>query len=202
MLFNGIFYGIYVAAVYKTTAQEYLNDHVLTIAGMFGSVCNGGGRIFWAGLQDRFGFKTIYLVIMLIQLTISCTLWNVKDNNFLYPLWISLSFLCEGGHFSMFPTVTAKIFGIQFGGQIFTMMFFFISLSSTSGFLLANYVKQIDHQTMFYIAGGLTLLNIILLFFLEESEMVSKATLEKIKNGYTVRLNNRIMINASGVRNF
>lgn len=50
MLFSGIFYGIYVAAVYKTTAQDYLKDHVLTLAGMFGSICNGGGRIFWAGL--------------------------------------------------------------------------------------------------------------------------------------------------------
>lgn len=138
---------------------------------------------------------------MVIQLAVSCSLWNVKENEYLYPLWISLSFLCEGGHFSMFPTVTAKIFGIQFGGQIFTIMFFFISLSSTTGFVLVNYVKQIDHQIMFYIAGGLTFLNIVLLFFLDESEMLSKATLEKVRNGYTVKLNNRVLINASGVKN-
>jgi len=49
---------------------------------------------------------------------------------------VSLSFLCEGGHFSMFPTVAAKIFGIQYGGQIYTIMFFFIAFSSTLGFLI------------------------------------------------------------------
>jgi hypothetical protein len=66
MLFNGIFFGIYIAAVYKTTAQDFLKDNVLTLTGAFGSVCNGGGRIFWATLQDKYGFKRVYFVLLII----------------------------------------------------------------------------------------------------------------------------------------
>lgn len=50
LLFFGMFYGLYVASVYKTTAQNSLSDLTLTIAGAIGSVCNGSSRIAWATL--------------------------------------------------------------------------------------------------------------------------------------------------------
>jgi len=50
MLFFGIFYGVYVASVYKTAVNGILGDHVLTLAGALGSVCNGSSRIMWATL--------------------------------------------------------------------------------------------------------------------------------------------------------
>ena len=50
LLFLGMFYGLYIASVYKTTAQNSLSDLTLTIAGAIGSVCNGSSRIAWATL--------------------------------------------------------------------------------------------------------------------------------------------------------
>ena len=50
LLFNGIFFGIYMGSVYKFAAEEVLDDKSLTIAGAIGSVCNGGSRVFWASL--------------------------------------------------------------------------------------------------------------------------------------------------------
>ena len=66
MLFFGIFYGIYMAAVYKKTAQDYLDDDTLTLAGAIGSVCNGCSRYGWASLQDVYGFRRVYFVVMAI----------------------------------------------------------------------------------------------------------------------------------------
>ena len=111
MLFLGIFYGIYMAGVYKKTAQEDLSDNVLTLAGAIGSVCNGCSRYFWASLQDIFGFRRVYFVVMCIQMVISATIYYVKDSAALYTMWVAFSFLCEGAHFSQFPAVTSKIFG-------------------------------------------------------------------------------------------
>jgi hypothetical protein len=50
LLFQGIFFGIYMASVYKVCAIDVLDDMSLTIAGAIGSVCNGGSRIMWASL--------------------------------------------------------------------------------------------------------------------------------------------------------
>ena len=66
----------------------------------------------WATLQDKFGFRPVYFVLLSIQLVVSLTIWEVKSNGTLYILWVSLAFLCEGGHFSMFPTATVKVFGM------------------------------------------------------------------------------------------
>lgn len=53
---------------------------------------------------------------------------------------------------------------------------------------------------MFFIGAGLTALNLVLLFFFDETEMLSKETKEHLANGYTVKLNNKTtMINANGV---
>ena len=49
MLYSGVFYGVYMASVYKTLALN-IDDHALTVAGSIGAVCNGGSRIFWASL--------------------------------------------------------------------------------------------------------------------------------------------------------
>lgn len=136
---------------------------------------------------------------MTLQLIVSASIWGVRENEFLYPLFIALSFTCEGGHFSMYPTVTAKIFGIQFGGQIFTIMFFAISVSSTVGFIVAHNIDDSQLDVVFYISAGLTLINIVLLYFLDEHEMLSKSTKDKIESGYTVKLGNKRLINASGV---
>ena len=50
LFFLGMFFGLYMASVYKFAAEETLDDKSLTVAGAIGSVCNGGSRVFWASL--------------------------------------------------------------------------------------------------------------------------------------------------------
>jgi len=66
MYFNGVFFGVYVASVYKTVALGLIDDRTLTIAGSFGSFINGSSRILWASLMDKYGFKRVYLCILVI----------------------------------------------------------------------------------------------------------------------------------------
>ena len=50
MLFNGVFFGVYVASVYKDVGLKKgsIEDASLTIAGAVGSFVNGSSRIVWA----------------------------------------------------------------------------------------------------------------------------------------------------------
>jgi len=138
MMFNGIFFGAYIASVYKQIDLDKISDSQLTIAGAIGSLCNGGSRIFWATIQDGYGFKKVYYVLLTIQLFVSLTMYHWRGNVIFYILCVALSFFCEGGNFSMFPTVAVNIFGVTNGGQIFTIMFFAVPLSSNFGFLMVH----------------------------------------------------------------
>ena len=64
MLFQGMFFGLYMASVYKMVAQDTLSDKSLTLIGAVGSMCNGSSRFVWAALQDIYGFKNIYVCIL------------------------------------------------------------------------------------------------------------------------------------------
>ena len=134
LLFEGMFFGLYMASVYKAIASGHLKDSVLTVAGAIGSVCNGSSRLIWATLQDKFGFKKIYTSLLVVQLITSLSIASCIDSPGLYTLMVGLAFTCEGGHFSTFPAACARIFGIQTGGQIFTIMFFAIPISSFASF--------------------------------------------------------------------
>ena len=102
----------------------------------------------------------------------SISIYYAKSNDFLYILCVALSFLCEGGHFSCFPAACVKIFGIQNGGQIFTIMFFAIPISSLTSFFIVEFGKDsIDPQTIFVCASVLTVINMIQLYFFDDREM-------------------------------
>jgi nitrate/nitrite transporter NarK len=138
MMFNGVFFGAYIASVYKNICLDKLSDEQLTLAGSIGSLCNGASRIMWATLIDSYGFKRVYFVLLVIQMFVAITMYPFRSYEYFYILCVGLSYTCEGGHFSMFPTAGASIFGVANGGQIFTIMFFTVPLSSNFGFLMVH----------------------------------------------------------------
>lgn len=73
--FNGNFFGLYMASVYKQMNLDILDDHILTTAGAIGSICNGGSRVIWGSLQDKFGFKKVFLLVMCVQLVLSFSIY-------------------------------------------------------------------------------------------------------------------------------
>lgn len=172
MLLNGVFYGTFMASVYKAVNIDNLRDGTLTTAGALGAVCNGASRVFWATLQDKHGFKRVYFVLLVLQLAVSLLIYPLRAEAPAYVLLVALSFSCCGGHFSMFPTVAVKVFGVQNGGQIFTAIFFAVPLSSNFGLLLVRYAQpHIGVSPIFWLASLLTLLNLMLLRCLDESPL-------------------------------
>ena len=131
----------------------------------------------WSTLQDKFGFRPVYLILMSIQLCISVSIYYVRKDPVLYVIWVAGAFLCEGGHFSMFPTACVKLFGIQQGGLIFTVMFLITPVSSLLGLLIVETGGKNVNELVFFVAGALTLTNIILLYFYKDEEIKSKETL-------------------------
>ena len=111
------------------------------------------------------------MILLIIQLISTVTLYSAKDNTIAYAIILCLAFLCEGGHFSTFPAAAVKLYGIQEAGKIFTISFFAVPLSSMLGFVLAHYVKGANEQLIFFFGGLLTLANIILLLVFDEDEM-------------------------------
>ena len=83
---------------------------------------------------------------------------------------VGMSYLCEGGHFSVFPTAIVKIFGITNGGFITTLAFFAVPVSSIMSFVCVQ--LDFHFHTILIIASILTFINLCILIKFDDSEMV------------------------------
>lgn len=73
----------------------------------------------------------------------------------------------------MFPVVTAKVFGVENGGQIMTYMFFTTPIAALSSMLISSiYPSTSDVEYIFNIAAILTYMNLVLLYFLDDTKII------------------------------
>ena len=136
---------IYMSGHFKTMGMTLggIDDHTLTLIGSIGSLANGGSRIFMGPLQDRIGFSTVYLLILIIELLVCSLITTVVTmSSLLYFFFVFLAFFCLGCHFTMFPLVTLRIFGLKSGGQLSSLIYCSRGLSSIVGLYVANYLKN------------------------------------------------------------
>lgn len=168
MLFNGVFFGTYVASVYKGVALTYVDDKTLTLAGSLGSFSNGASRLLWASLMDCWGFKRVYSCLIVLQLIASIFIYHSRESAFFYTLMVFLAFLCEGGHFSTFPAQGVKMYGLKHGGKIFTLCFFAVPSSALLGFALVQHHEIIDPKHIFIFGAILTAVNGLLLLLFDD----------------------------------
>ena len=90
--------------------QNIKDDEFLTVVGAVSSVF-GGIRFLWSYLVDRYSFKFSYTIILCMNVFFGSTLVLVRDSKALYLIWVSMIVWAEGGHFSLVPTICAKLFG-------------------------------------------------------------------------------------------
>ena len=68
------------------------DDRFLTIVGTTASVLNSASRVFWANMQDKFGFKPMYTGLLIIQITIGFTIELISSSKPLYMIWVCLQY--------------------------------------------------------------------------------------------------------------
>jgi len=79
-----------MALAFKVYGSEKIqDDHFLTAVGSFGSIANGCTRAVWALFFDKYGFKKVYFVLLIIQVN----LFDIHSdllNNFFRLFWLQL----------------------------------------------------------------------------------------------------------------
>ena len=80
MLFNGAFIGAFTTSVFKIIAIEFIPDGILTLAGALASACSGFARFIWALMLDKWGFRKVFTVMMIIQTVNSALIYKNREN--------------------------------------------------------------------------------------------------------------------------
>ena len=104
--------GLYVFTSYKNYGSQNIHDdEFLAAVGSAGSICNACFRFIWGKLMDKTSFRFTMYILVSIQTVLISTIYFISGAKVLYFVWICLILCCEGGNFSIFPTIIAKMYG-------------------------------------------------------------------------------------------
>lgn len=105
-------YGLYIPGAFKNFGlTKFEDDHFISAAGALGDLLNGFFRILWSVLVDVSNFRSIFYLVLVIQLGLSSTIYLFTVNKWIYMIYIVGSYICEGTYFVMYPMVCCKIYG-------------------------------------------------------------------------------------------
>ncbi len=118
---------LYPMEALQATGHEAAESSVIagTAMAVFFSPANGLGRILWGSISDRFGRRRLIQIITAGQAVALVAFTFMAGDEYLLYLgaaWIGFNF---GGTFSLFPAITADVFGLRNVGQNYPFVFFF-----------------------------------------------------------------------------
>ena len=123
--------GFFTVNNFKTFAQknDIKDEDYLAWVGSAAAICNSI-RFVWSFATDHFSYKSVYTILLVMQIALCFTMQLIDDNKALFAIWVSLLLLCEGGHFTVMPNVLKKIYGKEYGTALYGIAFSFSGICS------------------------------------------------------------------------
>ncbi|KAJ1622618.1 major facilitator superfamily domain-containing protein, partial [Pavlovales sp. CCMP2436] len=140
--------GLATAAVFKTFAlnsPHLADDGFLSLTGGLATMCNGLGRVGWATLSDKLGFRTTFAMLALSQ-ALACLLYPTAIVQTSKPIFLAVTcalLACMGGNFAMFPTACANTFGSKEGAAIYSVLFTAFGTASLAAVSLSKRLERL-----------------------------------------------------------
>ena len=147
--------------------QEYL----YYIGFLFGFV-NGSTRFIWGILMDKLGFKLLMIIISILELILSFSIYYSASYPILFVIENLLVALCLSGTFTTITPLFNKIFGKELATEIYGLTGFFIGIASFLGPLLVNILieEEKDYLMVYFIGGGVVFMKFMAVICFKENE--------------------------------
>ena len=110
-----ILFAYYVVNVYKLFGEgvpELDDDQYLTLVNSISAIFNAL-RFVWSGAIDKLPFRYIYGALLLMQISLACSMSLTEHSKVSYMIVVCLVLFCVGGHFALFPNIIRQIYGKQ-----------------------------------------------------------------------------------------
>lgn len=143
-----------------------------TIGVLIISMCNSLGRLFWGMFSDKMGRENT-IIILLIGTVISSLLVNMASGYMVYALIALIGFL-YGGFLSVFPPLTAEVFGSKNVATNYGVVLFGFGVGAVASSFIAGHYKNIAVDNIdlmfpaFVIASVCAIIGIVLMLILKK----------------------------------
>ncbi len=164
----------------------------LQIMAILFGVVNGITRFMWGLLMDKFSFKPLMLIIMILESSIAFSVYFSKINEYLYIFENLMCAICLSGFFVTITPTFNKVFGFDNGAKLYGLTGITIGVASFLGPIVTKiYIGDKNekdlYRNVYFLGGFIVVLSIISLYMFEEKsfEYDKNVIVEEIKNENT-----------------
>lgn len=160
------------------------SDGFLTGIGCFCSISNCIGRMSWGALYEKYPFKNLYSTLLIGQTFFPLTLSLVSPHKYAFALWVVSTVFFSAGNFTIFPPFATKVFGMNFGGAVYSYLTSSFAVASIILFFGNIYIlPSLGYDNLLFGAGLLSASNYLLLYSLDENPRWPVTTVTLMKSG-------------------
>ena len=166
-----------------------ISQSALQIMAILFGVVNGTTRFMWGLLMDKFSFKPLMLIIMILESSIAFSVYFSKINEYLYIFENLMCAICLSGFFVTITPTFNKVFGFDNGAKLYGLTGIAIGVASFLGPIVTKiYIGDKNekdlYRNVYFLGGFIVVLSLISLFMFEEKsfEYDTNVKIEEIKN--------------------
>lgn len=155
----GVEFGLLMSCNYKSIMKFTFDDKFLTLLGAFGALACGLSRFLWAALIEKFSFKFLLWMLLIINSVLAFTIYYIREIKAVYPVYVILTSICYGGFLGIFPAISSKVFGFRYGAQIYGFLFYAFPASNFAQVIIINLIgKVFGLWFVFMVSGGMSVI--------------------------------------------
>lgn len=162
---------VYIVQKYKDIANylEVLSDQSLAALGSFGALLSSFCKLFFGHMNDKYGFKFVYTMIISMILIVGIGFNFDADNSWLFTVYICFSYVNLGGHYTILAPICRKLFGRVTGMKAWGILYMTIGIGTSFAFLAQIIEPDISSYTILIsILSGLAIISLASMFIFRE----------------------------------
>ena len=168
---------VLVTSLYKSFGlEEVINDdHYLSIAGGVSSFFNLLGRLLWGVLADVTSHKVAIVMQGGLATALLFTFYATGTHQAMFFVWICGLYFCFGGYYSLYPSLTARLYGTEYISINYGLLYTSQIIASLSVSFLSQILRDmIDWYGLFFIVSTLSLVEFVLALCYNNKKYVFK----------------------------
>ena len=172
-----IVFGFVVTNVNRSFGSDNrINESLLQTLSKLYSILNACARITWGFILDKYSLFYPYLILCSVQIACSASYYFSARNGITFLIATLVAVLGYAGQATMFPPFVGKIFGMNNSVTMLGILGIFNGVSSLLGPIIQTFIISdvTDYLIVFLIACGLTVVSLVLLFFVNDKEFEYK----------------------------
>lgn len=185
--FAMVFGAIELASMKKFGLLNGYDEKFLSISSFVWKFTNASCFCVWGYLLDKYGFKSVYMCLMLIQIGICSSCYFTSKYKIGFVMYNIISAVVNSGNLSISPTSFALVFGSENGAMLHSLSSILFNTFYMCRPLISNLVTLKVHFLIFYLIITLfSMLALIILCFFDPHQKERKTSRMIVSNVRTV----------------